>query len=261
MKTNLVSIPSCAVQLLLVVTAALFWGCDGGLGYSSDLAPGGQNGVGGSMARFAITGNTLYIATRQSLEVYDIGQPAAPNKVTKRDLGVGIETIFPYENNLFIGANNGMYIFDNSDPRAPRQLSFYSHIQSCDPVVVQGDYAYVTLRNGTNCRQFASASSLDVVDISNLSSPRLLNSTAMESPYGLGVDGNRLFVGEGSKGLKEYDISNPALPVLKIFRTDIPTYDVIPYRSTLIVTGEKGIYQYRYDQQDQFDLLSKIAVE
>ena len=83
----------------------------------------------------------------------------------------------------------------------------------------------------------------------------------MDSPYGLGVDGNRLFVGEGSRGLKLFDISNPALPVMKEFRSDIPTYDVIPYRSTLIVTGEKGIYQYRYDAKDQFDLLSKIPVE
>jgi hypothetical protein len=54
------------------------------------------------MARFAITGNTLYIATMQSLEVYDITQPDQPSKATKRDLGVGIETIFPYKNNLFI---------------------------------------------------------------------------------------------------------------------------------------------------------------
>lgn len=257
MKTEIIKI---CPNLLALLVALMFWGCDAG-SRSADVSPGMQTGVGGSMARFAITGNTLYIVTKQSLEVYDITQPDQPSKTTKRDLGVGIETIFPYKNNLFIGANNGMYIFDNSEPNAPRQLSFYSHIQSCDPVVVQGNYAYVTLRNGTTCRQFASLSSLDVVDISNLSSPRLLTSLNMESPYGLGVDGNRLFVGEGSKGLKLFDISDPVKPILKEFRSDIPTYDVIPYRSTLIITGEKGIFQYRYDDKDQFDLLSKIPVE
>ncbi len=246
--------------LALVATAALGWGCDAGL-KSADISPGSQTGVGGSMARFAITGNTLYIATQQSLEVYDITQPDQPSKTVKRDLGVGIETIFPYKGNLFIGSTNGMYIFDNSDPKAPRQLSFYAHIQSCDPVVVQGNYAYVTLRNGSACRRFTSQSSLDVVDVSNLSNPRLLSSMGMESPYGLGVDGNRLFVGEGSRGLKLFDISDPIKPILMEYRSDIPTYDVIPYRSTLIVTGEKGIFQYRYDDKDRFDLLSKIAVE
>ena len=237
-----------------------FWGCDVG-SKSSDVAPGAQAGVGGSMARFAITGNTLYIVTRQSLDVYDITQPAQPVKATKTDLGVGIETIFPYKNNLFVGANDGMYIFDNAQPQSPRLLTKFSHVMSCDPVVVQGTFAYVTLRNATVCRQFVSRSTLDVVDISNLSSPQLKTSIPMESPYGLGVDGNRLFVGEGSRGLKLFDISNPVQPVLKEFRSDIPTYDVIPYRSTLIVTGEKGIYQYRYDDKDQFDLLSKIPVE
>ena len=246
--------------LTLVAAAALLWGCDAG-SKDSSISPGSQTGVGGSMARFAITGNTLYIATKSSLDVYDITQPDQPTRTVKRDLGVGIETIFPYKNNIFIGANNGMYIFDNSNPQAPRQISFYSHIQSCDPVVVQGNYAYVTLRNGSACRRFTSLSSLDVVDISSLSNPRMLNTLPMESPYGLGVDGNRLFVGEGSRGLKLFDISDPATPVLKKFLTDIPTYDVIPYRSTLIITGEKGIYQYRYDNKDQFDLLSKIAVE
>ena len=244
----------------LVALALGLWGCDAG-SKSSDVAPGSQAGVGGSMARFAITGNTLYIVTRQSLDVYDITQPASPAKATKTELGMGIETIFPYKNNLFIGANDGMYIFDNAQPQAPRLLSKFTHVMSCDPVVVQGAYAYVTLRNATVCRQFVSRSTLDVVDISNLSNPQLKTSLPMESPYGLGVDGTRLFVGEGSRGLKLFDISNPVQPVLKEFRSDIPTYDVIPYRSTLIITGEKGIYQYRYDDKDQFDLLSKIPVE
>ena len=236
------------------------WGCES-VSNSADVAPGSQAGVGGSMARFAVTGNTLYIVTRQSLDVYDITQPDQPVKAAKTDLGVGIETIFPYKNNLFVGANDGMYIFDNAQPQSPRLLTKYTHVMSCDPVVVQGNYAYITLRNATVCRQFVSQSTLDVVDVSNLSNPQLKTSWPLESPYGLGVDGNRLFVGEGSRGLKLFDISNPVRPVLKEFRTDIPTYDVIPYRSTLIITGEKGIYQYRYDEKEQFDLLSKIPVE
>ncbi|MPR32227.1 hypothetical protein GBK04_02410 [Cytophagaceae bacterium SJW1-29] len=247
---------------LMVIGSATFAisGCDS-VSRSADISPGSQTGTGGSMARFAITGNTLYIVTRQSLDVYDITQPDQPVKATKTDLGVGIETIFPYKNNLFVGANDGMYIFENAQPQSPRLLTKYTHVMSCDPVVVQGIYAYVTLRNATVCRQFVSRSTLDVVDISNLSSPQLKTSLPMESPYGLGADGNRLFVGEGTRGLKLFDISNPEQPVLKEFREDIPTYDVIPYRSTLIITGEQGIYQYRYDDKDQFDFLSKIPVE
>ncbi|TDB68166.1 LVIVD repeat-containing protein [Arundinibacter roseus] len=243
----------------ILASALLLSGCEAG--NSADIGPGSQSGVGGSMARFAITGNTLYIATKQSLDVYDISQADAPVKTDKTELGVGVETIFPYKNNLYIGAIDGMYIFDNSQPRNPRLLSKYEHFMSCDPVVVQDQYAYVTLRTGTVCRQFISMSVLEVVDISNPMAPQLVHTTSMTSPYGLGVDGKHLFVGEGSRGLKLFDISNPAEPKLMQFRSDIPTYDVIPYRSTLIITGEKGIFQYRYDEDEQFDFLSKIPVE
>lgn len=247
-------------SLYLVLLALFIGACDAGT-KSSDVAPGSQAGVGGSMARFAITGNTLYIATKQSLDVYDISQAEAPIKTAKTELGVGVETIFPYRNNLYIGANDGMYIFDNTQPKSPQLLTKYAHIMSCDPVVVQDNFAYVTLRVGTECRQFTSISVLDVINISNPSNPQLITSIPMDSPYGLGVDGTRLFVGEGSRGLKLFDISDPVQPKLTQFLSDIPTYDVIPYRSTLIITGEKGIFQYRYDAKDQFDFLSKIPVE
>ncbi|TAE36033.1 MAG: hypothetical protein EAZ70_11525 [Runella slithyformis] len=230
---------------------------------STTISPNGgaQIGTGGSLARFAISGNSLYIATNQSLDVYDITDPVAPARTKKNMLGFGIETIFPYQQNLFIGANDGMYIFDNTKPDAPVLLTKYTHVMSCDPVVVQGKYAYVTLRGGSGCRLGDGRSFLDVVDLSDIRNPKLVNSQILLAPFGIGVDGNKLFVCEGSGGLKLFDISDPQKPMLKKTMADIPAYDVIPNQKTLIVTGEKGIFQYRYDTAETFDLLSKIAVE
>ncbi|HEV7350039.1 hypothetical protein [Telluribacter sp.] len=249
------------IVLLSGLLALSVWQCE--MGASADVAPG-ATGVGGSMARFAITDNTLYIVTRQSLDVYDISSPSEPVRKGKAELGLGIETIFPYQKNLFVGANDGMYIFDNRQPQSPVLLSKYTHVMSCDPVVVQGTYAYVTLRGGVGCRMWQPQSTLDVVDVSNPSSPRMLNSQQLLSPYGLGVDGNKLFVCEGDKGLKVFDISSPTVPIQIQFLTEVPAYDVIPYRNTLIVTGNKGLYQYRYDGTQtgtSLELLSKIPVE
>lgn len=249
------------IALLAGVVPLVMWQCE--MAGSADVGPG-VTGVGGSMARFAITDNTLYIVTRQSLDVYDISSPSEPVRKGKAELGLGIETIFPYQKNLFVGANDGMYIFDNRQPQSPVLLSKYQHVMSCDPVVVQGQYAYVTLRGGSGCRMWAPQSTLDVVDVSNPSSPRMLNSQPLETPYGLGVDGNKLFVCEGEKGLKVFDITNPAVPVQSQFLTEVPAYDVIPNKSTLIVTGKNGLYQYRYDGQStgtSLELLSKIPVE
>ncbi|MCF2518612.1 LVIVD repeat-containing protein [Dyadobacter sp. CY351] len=238
--------------LVLILT-----GCEDG-GNDSALNP--QTGSGGSMARFAITGNTLYIVTKQSLEVYDIENGANPVKAVKKDMGVGIETIFPYRDNLYIGAMDGMYIFNNTDPRNPVLESKFQHIQSCDPVVVQGKYAYVTLRSGVTCRVQNSVSSLDVVDVSDPAAPKMVHTQRMTSPYGLGVSGNRLFVCEGSVGLTVLDITDPTKPVFKETMGDLPAYDIIVRNKHMIVTGGKGLFQYKHDNADNIEFLSKIPV-
>lgn len=243
--------------VLLFAAIFLFGGC-AEKSSSAEMNP--QSGAGGSMARFAITGNTLYLVSRETLEVYDIAEPSNPVKATSKNMGLGIETIFPYQNHLFIGANDGMYIFNNQSPQNPSLLSKYTHIQSCDPVVVQDKYAYVTLRGGVACRTWMPQSSLDVIDVSDPSKPVMIRSQQMLSPYGLGVSGNRLFVCEGDNGFKVLDITDPTLPVEKLFLKDLTSYDVIVRNNRLIVTGNKGLFQYQYDDQDQVELLSKIPV-
>ncbi len=224
-------------------------------------SPGPQSGTGGSMARFAITGNVLYVATQESLDVYDISTPDQPVKSGTKQLGFGIETIFPYQNNLFIGANDGLYIFDNTIPGKPELLSGYSHVQSCDPVVVQGQYAYLTLRGGAACRWGITSSSLDVVDISELENPRLIHSQGMHTPYGLAASGNKLFVCEGISGFKVFDLTDPRQPVLQKNHALVYAYDVIVRNtSDLMITGQDGLMQYRYREDGTMDLLSKIPI-
>jgi len=228
---------------------------------SAEISPTGQTGAGGSMARFAIVGDALYCVLPDKLQVYDISNPASPTAQNSIPLNVGLETIFPYKNNLFIGANDGMYIFDNQQPKSPVLLSRYTHVQSCDPVVVQGNYAYVTLRGGVNCRRFATLSSLDVVDISDLKNPQLVHTQAMQSPYGLGTDGNQLFVCEGDNGLKIFDVSTPTQPKLQQTLKEVKSFDVIPLNKVLLVTGDGGFLQYSYEKEGKMELLSKIAIE
>jgi hypothetical protein len=224
---------------------------------NASVAPG-TNGIGGSLARFAVVGDHLYTVNNTSLQVYDISQPADPKKGAYIKLGVGIETIFPYANQLFIGSQTGMYIYDNQNPQQPSLISRYDHVQSCDPVVVQGNFAYVTLRDGNTCRNGQNL--LDVVDISNLRSPRLVRSYPMQHPHGLGIDGNILFVCEGQFGLKVFDASNPGNLVQTQVIPGVKSYDVIPHNRILLLTGENGLYQYRYTDPQHLELLSVIPV-
>ena len=211
------------------------------------------SGVGGSTARFTIVDNILYTVNNSSLISFDISNASAPKQVKTTDIGFGIETIFPYKNNLFIGAQTGMYIYDISNPDNPQKLSLYEHIYSCDPVVVQDTLAYVTLHSQDSwCGRWSNE--LHIINISNLRKPELLNTYNMENPLGLGVDGDYLFICDNT--LKVYDISNKKALVLKQ-EFSINANDVIPYNNLLLVIGDKTLNQYDYSK-DKLTLLSTL---
>jgi hypothetical protein len=206
---------------------------------SAAPAAAGGTGKGGSMARFAILNQTLYTVDEQSLRLFSLQNPAVPTAGPKVQLVEGIETIFPSDHYLFLGTQRGMYIFDVATPTAPVQVSFYQHIVSCDPVVVDGKYAYVTLRSGRTCG--GGANVLEVIDLTNLSQPRLASSQPMLSPQGLGAENSRLYVCDD--GLKVFDTSRaPALTQVQKFATTLT--DVIPNGNYLLAVGPGGLYQY-----------------
>ena len=218
-------------------------------------------GTGGSMARFTIKDDYLYIVQDYDMNVMDISELYNPKHITTLSVGWGLETIFQYRNNLFIGSQTGMYIYDLTNPVAPEQLSVFNHLRSCDPVVVDDDYAYVTLRSGTRCMN--GNNQLDVVDISDLSNPKLVKSYDMTNPHGLGIDNKILFICDGSAGLKIYDASDPMEITSNNIANypNINAYDVIPLEGTLMLTAKEGIYQYRYTNLKNIKLLSKITIE
>ena len=85
-----------------------------GSGVNSDFSTNGESGtgIGGSMARFTIVGDYLYTVDSWDLNTFDISDQINPEFKSKVGLGWGVETIFPYDNRLFIGAQNGMHIYN-----------------------------------------------------------------------------------------------------------------------------------------------------
>ena len=163
-------------------------------------------GIAGSMSRFSIVGNYLYVVDLSSLSVIDLTGLPALDVLQKNYIGWNIETIFPYQDKLFIGSSNGMFIFDNSNPIEPVMLSVFQHATACDPVYVQGNTAYVTLRDGNTCENFNNQ--LDVVDVFKSFLPTLIKTYPMHNPHGLSINKNHLFLCEGDMGLKVFDITD-----------------------------------------------------
>lgn len=227
---------------------------------ANSSSSGGSNGQAGSMARFALHQNFLYTVGQNSMQLFNISNPAQPQQSTNINLGWGIETIFPYQNKLFIGSSTGMFIYDNSNPAEPKQLSVFQHGRACDPVVVHENIAYVTLRTGTGCG--GGQNQLDLVDISNAASPQLIKSYQMQNPHGLSIDFPTLYLAEGEHGLKLFDVKDKfAIDKNQIAHfKGMDAYDVISLGKTLLLIGKDGFYQYDATNSLDLKLISKIPV-
>lgn len=254
--TKVMDAVDCDQQSIFYEEDVIFMLADAG--NSGGNLGGGVSGISGSMARMNVVGDHLYGIDSWSMHVMSLSDPACPEVIKDVDVGWAIETIFPYEQSLFIGAADGMYIFDNTVPTDPQLRSKFEHARACDPVVVQDDIAFVTLRNGTECLGFANQ--LDVVDVSNLDNPKLLYTHEMTNPHGLGIDGDKLFICEGEHGLKLFDKSDLSQISSKLTNwiRSLNAYDVIPFNDLLIVIGEDGLYQFDYSNPEEILFLSKI---
>lgn len=218
-------------------------------------------GTGGSFARFTISKNHLYAVSEYDLHSFDLENCDDPSFKGATHIGWGIETIFPQGDNLFIGSINSLFIYGLEEPSAPVQLSQFRHARACDPVFVDGDKAYVTLRDGNFCQ--GTANQLDVLDISDLFSPVRIISHAMEYPHGLSVLGDHLFVCEGEHGLKVFDRTDDYQISEKLLSTipNIHAYDIITLSNNrAMVIGHDGLYQYDTTDPTALKEISRITV-
>ena len=232
---------------------------DVALGSWANKGTAGATALNGSMARFAAYNDYLYVVNEGRLKVFSLDGEVV-SKVHEQYLTWNVETIFPYNNKLFFGTTTGMLIYNIADnPVAPQYLSSVIHVLGCDPVVVQGNYAYVTIRGGNACGQ--TESQLNVVDISNPAAPYTRATFIMGSPYGLGIDGNSLFVCDD--GLKVFDATTPAMVGDRLLEhfNEINGFDVIPYNNVLILIGSDGLCQYDYSDLQNIHLLSVLNVK
>lgn len=245
---------------LLAVLAIFAWSCESQSADISAAAPSGT-GVGGSLARFTILGDYLYTVDNTSLITFDISAPEAPEKLDETVVTQGVETIFPLKDHLLLGTQRGMFIYKVNQSGLPAYVSQYEHIVSCDPVVANQNYAYVTLRV-SECREAAvgAANTLDVIDISNIENPNLVNSLSLDGPYGLGLDGNVLFVCEGSNGLRVFNLDDPTAPEQVNYLDDINAVDVIPLGGTLLVVGPDALIQLDYTDINNIQVVSEMSI-
>ena len=231
----------------------LFIGCGSdSSSSSSDSRP--SIGQAGSMSRFAISGDYLYTINQREMNILDISDAKSPKKVSKISVPFDVETLFAYKNSLYVGSRSGLYIYDNNEPTQPVRVSSFTHAQSCDPVVIFEDVAYITLSSGENCwNKEREVNRLEIVDVKDPYSPHLIKTVDMFEPKGLAVDEGKLFLCDGEAGLKVFDLNKTILKEnVKVTlmhsetKEGVDCYDVIAKNKNLIVSNRENIRQFSY---------------
>ena len=208
---------------------------------SSSSSSGISNGTGGSMARFALSDDRMYTVDHSTLKVFNTAIPEKPVYVKEMSAGGwDIETIFPFGKNLFLGSMTGMHIFDISAKDNPFRTGSFTHARVCDPVISDGKNAFVTLRNGTKCAGYINQ--LDVVDISDLSKPKLLKSDPMTNPHGLSKEGDVLIICEGADGVKFFNAADVNNIRQLAHVKGMNAFDVIALGKVAMVSAADALY-------------------
>jgi len=215
-------------------------------------------GVNGSMSRFTIYKDYLYAVINYQMCIFDLKSGQTPEKKIENFWIGNVETIFSYKDNMFLGMPTGMAIYSVEDPVKPTYCSTVSHVWGCDPVVVDNDLAYVTVRSGNFCGQ--TVDELLIIDVKDVYHPFPLVTYTMTHPKGLGIDNNALFLCDD--GLKVFKLGNPQTLIANQIAHEkgMDGFDVIPFDNVLMMIADNGLYQYDYSDINHIKQLSVIPI-
>jgi len=224
----------------------------------SDVDFMSNTSTAGSMARFLPIEGYLYTINFSDLVLFQLAQNYKPNPWIRIDTETQAETLFYLNDLLFVGSVNGMLMYDVTDASYPLFINKIEHMRSCDPVVADSEYAYVTLRGGTNC--FTDLNELQIIDIQTPEDLQVVSHKSLFNPHGLGIYEDHLIICDGSAGIKVLDVADRSQPEIM---TSYPigfAYDVIIDYPNAMVVGEEMLFQYDLSDLPELTLLSQTPI-
>lgn len=208
----------------------------------------------GSLARFLPIDNLLYTLNQWELILFEINGNHQPLRFGKTPTNTNAETLYRLNDFLFIGSVNGMLMYNINDPKNPEFLSRIDHFRSCDPVVADANYAYVTLRGGTNC--FTDRNELQIISLEDPKNLKVVSRQLLFNPHGLAVHDNHVIVCDGSAGIKVIDITDRLKPEVVGTYPISFAYDVIINYPIATVVGEDQLYRFDISQLPKMEAIN-----
>tara|TARA_B100000809_G_C15078196_1_gene508664 strand:- start:267 stop:1004 length:738 start_codon:yes stop_codon:yes gene_type:complete len=223
---------------IIILIALITFSCD-----LDSNAEASQNsaeiGQAGSLARFTTYNDYLYTVDNATLNVFSLADQANPVKINDIQIGFNIETLFNYKQFLYIGSQNGMFIYSVQNPEEPQYISEVQHFTACDPVIANATHAFVTLHADIGCG--TNINVLEIYDVNDVVNPVFISRRNLTKPIGIGLYGDYLIVCDDE--VKIFDISDVENTLL-VHSINRDAFDVIINNDILILIGENGLYQY-----------------
>lgn len=187
-----------------------------------------------------LAGNLMSGMDGISVTVAASSQPSdtlTPNLNTYNTKDI-IHTIEVFDNTLYLCGNNGLHIiaFD-------AETATFSQLGHLSAATLGASYG-IDVNSSANRAYVGSTKGFNIVDISNKSTPTLVQNHPTTAPvFGIDVIGNKAFIAASLQGVIGLDISNETQPQeLYIKDTTGVVFDVIAVDSRILATDyNKGI--------------------
>jgi hypothetical protein len=161
-----------------------------------------------------VTDNRAYVVGDFKLMILDVSNPNNPTFLGQYSPISGPHSIKVVDTLAYIASDVGLHIIDVSNPSNPIQRGLFFSAGAANAVQVVGQRAYVAARGTYNSQQGLTGNGLEIVDVSDPTSPKLLGGYATpDAAEALQVVGNRAYVVD-FKGVYVIDVSDPANPTL-----------------------------------------------
>lgn len=239
--------------ILVFLLLLFFSGC------SKDQNMSFEDGQSGSITRFVVHNDYMYVLNLNEVKTFSLSNPDNPQLVNVLTTDYGLETIIIYDETIFIGSTNALYILGIDQPGNPVLLSKSERgtilLEGCDPVVVKDNFAFSTIKIINNvCGNINANSALVVYNVEDKLNPVFIGQYPLNQPNGLGYKGDYLLVcDEGSQLMEVFDISNPYEVVLTDYSFGVSDpVDIIIKGEQAIISSKKE-FQF-YDISDIADI-------
>lgn len=158
-------------------------------------------------ARFA------YVAHHGALSIFDLSEPAQPAHLsTLEGLGKSRQIAVQRGYAYITARDDGLFIVDVRDGKCPQLAYHYDTVELATGVAVNGNVCLVTNRH----------LGVELIDVSNPTSPRFITSVLAGEAQSACIDGNYMYAGDWmNKRVHVFDISDASQPrKVSVFSVD-----------------------------------------